>query len=245
MWDRIELKYSARKLLKGTYVNGLIVSFIMLLASGDWLSGKKTSSKINIGNGWHFENIMDGPRMFVENIGIPTFIGLAIALITFIAIVIFIKVIVGYVVEVGGSKYFIKNMEGDSSINYLAYGFKSDRWLNIVKTMFIKSVFVLLWSLLLIIPGIIKWYSYRMVPYILADSPDIDSFEALEISKEMTGGYKGKMFFLDLSFIGWFILGGLFFGIGTVFVMPYYNGTQAEVYKYLKNTRLAMGNVDL
>ena len=173
--------------------------------------------------------------MFVENIGISRVIGILLAAFMAISMIVVIKIVVGYVVEVGGRKYFIKAMEGESSINYLAYGFRSDRWINIVKTMFIKSLFTFLWGLLLIIPGIIKWYSYRMVPYILAENPNIDSFEAIEISKGMTDGYKMDMFFLDLSFIGWFILGSMLFGIGNILVMPYYNGTHAEVYKYLKN----------
>lgn len=145
-----------------------------------------------------------------------------------------IKVLVGYLIEVGGQKYFLNASEGESTLNHITFGFTSGKWLNIVRTMFLRSVFTYLWAMLLLIPGIVKYYSYRMVPYILAENPDVDSFEAIAISKEMTRGHKMNMFVMDLSFIGWFILGSLLFGFGFVLVMPYYNATFAELYYTLK-----------
>mgnify|MGYP006295230481 CR=1 FL=1 len=87
---------------------------------------------------------------------------------------------------------------------------------------------------MLIIPGIIKSYAYRMVPYILAENPKIGHRRALDLSNKMTRGEKWKIFVLDLSFIGWFILGALFFGIGVFFVQPYYDATNSELYIKLK-----------
>ncbi len=235
MWNRIELKYKAKQTLKGTYVNGLIVSFLMMLASGAWMNkrdgGKHMSGKFNFND---FSGDISGHDNFFDALGFPTVLGLVLGFLTVVVAMVFIKLLVGYLIEVGGQKYFLKARNGESTINHVTYGFSSGKWMNIVKTMFLRSLFTYLWTLLLIIPGIIKYYSYRMVPYILAQNPDADSFEAIAMSKEMTDGHKMDMFVMDLSFIGWFILGGLLFGIGTILVMPYYNATYAELYYTLK-----------
>jgi len=241
MWSRIDLKNKAKETLRGTYVNGLIVSFLMMLASGAWARGSDDGNNVDVNmeadlsagmDG--FSEMMEGPKAVFETIGAPTLISMIVGFVTFIVVVGIIKVLVGYLIEVGGQKYFLETSKGDSVLNNLTYGFTSGKWLNIVRTMFLRSVFTYLWALLFIIPGIIKYYSYRMVPYLLAENPDLDSFEAIERSKEMTSGQKMDMFIMDLSFIGWFILGALLFGVGTVLVMPYYNATYAELYYTLK-----------
>lgn len=89
-------------------------------------------------------------------------------------------------------------------------------------------------SVALSIPLIIKIYSYRMTPWILADNPKIGYKRALQLSISMTRGHKFNMFVLDLSFIGWFLLGGLLCGIGVFFVMPYYQAVQAELFAVLR-----------
>ena len=76
-------------------------------------------------------------------------------------------------------------------------------------------------------PGIIKSYAYRMVPYILADNPKMDAMEAIALSRKMMDGQKWNTFVLDLSFLGWYLLGILALGIGTLFVHPYKFSTDA------------------
>jgi uncharacterized membrane protein len=104
-----------------------------------------------------------------------------------------------------------------------------------MKTMFIKNLLVFLWTLLFIVPGIIKSYAYRMVPYLLAENPDLDYLEAIRLSEKMTLGHKFDIFILDLSFIGWYLLGLLACGVGIIFVRPYQDATNAELYLVLKN----------
>src|SRR5699024_7626307 len=111
--------------------------------------------------------------------------------------------------------------------------FNSDEYMPIVKTQFMKNVYIFLWTLLFIIPGIIKSYEYRFVPYILAENPHLPTGEVLAISKDLTDGRKMEIFILDLSFIGWDILGLFFFGIGTFFVDPYVETTNARLYEVL------------
>ena len=111
----------------------------------------------------------------------------------------------------------------------------------VMKTMFFYNLYVWLWMLLFIIPGIIKSYSYYMVPYIVAENPNISTDRAFEISKKTMDGEKGKAFYMHLSFIGWYLLGLLACCIGIIFVNPYANATYAEFYAYVKQKALATG----
>lgn len=97
-----------------------------------------------------------------------------------------------------------------------------------------ERLWVLLWSLLLIVPGIIKSYSYAMAYYIVADDPSVGVREALNISKKMMDGYKGKLFLLHLSFIGWIILSFVTLLIGFLWLVPYIQITMAHFYTELK-----------
>ncbi|HAJ74381.1 MAG TPA: hypothetical protein DCM49_06270, partial [Lachnospiraceae bacterium] len=108
-------------------------------------------------------------------------------------------------------------------------------YMNVIKTEFIGDVYIFLWSLLLVIPGIIKSYEYRMVPFILAESPTMETREVLELSRNIMYGNKWQAFLLDMSFIPWHILGVVTLGIGEIlYVNPYTNLTDACLYRKLK-----------
>ncbi|MFD3157763.1 DUF975 family protein [Haloimpatiens sp. FM7330] len=96
------------------------------------------------------------------------------------------------------------------------------------------SIFVFLWTLLLIIPGIIASINYSMSFYILHDNPELSATQALNKSKEMMDGNKLRLFKLWLSFLGWFILGIISFGIGFIWITPYYNAALTAFYEDLK-----------
>ena len=106
--------------------------------------------------------------------------------------------------------------------------------MDIIKAMLYKGVLNFLWYLLLIIPGIVKSYAYMMVPYILAENPNIGYKRALELSDQMTYGHKLNIFVLRLSFFGWYFLGVMCCCVGVIFVVPYENATMAELYLVLK-----------
>ena len=112
-------------------------------------------------------------------------------------------------------------------------GFTQDIGQNILLGL-LSSLFVALWSLLLIVPGIMKAYSYSMIYYIKADHPEYDWRTCLHASQEMTYGHKMELFVLDLSFIGWYILGTLCLGVGTLWVIPYHETAKALVYEQIK-----------
>ena len=104
------------------------------------------------------------------------------------------------------------------------------------KVTFLTALFTFLWSLLLVIPGIIKGYSYAMSMYILADNPEMGALEAIERSKAMMNGHKMELFVLHLSFFGWFLLCAVTFGIALLWVVPYVNATMVNFYNSIKNT---------
>lgn len=106
------------------------------------------------------------------------------------------------------------------------------------------ALFTFLWTLLFIVPGIIKALAYFMTPYILADCPDVTATDALKLSMRMTSGHKGKVFVMGLSFIGWGILTALTGGIlGIFYTGPYINTSFAGLYHELKQEALAKGVV--
>lgn len=102
------------------------------------------------------------------------------------------------------------------------------------KVIFLTGLFTYLWSLLFIIPGIVKGISYSMAPYILAENKGKAALECINESKAMTEGHKMELFVLALSFIGWGLLVGITFGIAGIWVFPYAQATMVNAYKWLK-----------
>lgn len=145
------------------------------------------------------------------------------------------KLLVFNPLEIGCRGFFARNTELPAELGEMRRGFKPSYGRN-VGGMFLRDLFIFLWSLLFIIPGIIKAYSYRMVPYILADDPSIGGKDAITASRQMMDGHKWNTFVLDLSFIGWGILSVLTLGIlGIFYVHPYKASTDAELYETLKS----------
>ena len=109
-----------------------------------------------------------------------------------------------------------------------------DAFENFIRLLLLQiliSVFVFLWSLLLFVPGIIAAYRYSMAVFIMLDDPDKGPLECIRESKQMTYGHKGELFFLDLTFLGWYLLAALPFV--SVYVDPYVRMTKANYYRAL------------
>ncbi|MFC4077118.1 DUF975 family protein [Salinithrix halophila] len=118
--------------------------------------------------------------------------------------------------------------------SYLTNG---QRYLKSVWFYVLQSIYLFLWTLLLVIPGIIKGYSYAMTSYILVDHPEYSVNQAITKSRELMNGYKWKLFLLQLSFIGWFFLSLLTFGIGFIWLAPYYQAAGAQFYLTITGKR--------
>lgn len=136
--------------------------------------------------------------------------------------------------QVGCRNFLKKNLSEPAELDAMNTAFVPKYWHNLA-TMLVKRIFVFLWSLLFIIPGIVMSYAYEMTPYILNDNPDLGAKETLDLSREMMKGHKWELFVLDLSFIGWFLLSIVTLGIADIFyVHPYYSSTHAAFYEALK-----------
>lgn len=239
MWTRKLLKSRAWESLRTTYWKAFLVSIIIAIVGGN--GGPSYSYRANRGGGdYHgFDNFFAAPG---SDMYLPIFIiGVIIFALIIILAVFALRVFLGFPLEVGGRRYFIHAAQKSADLNHLGFSFDKTRYMDIVKAMLWRAVINFLWYLLLIIPGIVKLYAFRMVPFILADNPNIGYKRALNLSEQMTGGHKFNMFVLDLSFIGWYLLGLLAFFIGIFFVLPYVNATQAELYLVLRKNALERG----
>lgn len=214
MWTRQELKEKAKQFYGNNIFNSVIVSLVLSFVTSNGSSGRSSSDLENS------DIVLDGRFWLV-------------AFIVFIAIVA-LKILVGYLLEFGCQYYYVKGVKQDVHIRDILRGFKSNSKGNIISTLLIRDIFIILWSLLLIIPGIVKSYAYRMTPYILAENPDMSAHDALDLSQSLTDGHKSEMFVLDLSFLGWYLLGLLALGVGAIFVRPYHDATFAQLYYTLK-----------
>ena len=138
-------------------------------------------------------------------------------------------------IYIGLAAYFLglnREENGHEKIANVLDGFKTGIGDNVI-TGLLVTIFTFLWTLLFIIPGFVKTYSYAMTYYIRKDHPEYTATEAITKSREMMNGYKGKLFLLDLSFIGWIIVGILCCGIGTLWVNAYMQASRAEFYRDL------------
>lgn len=230
MWTRAELKERAKIAFKANYWKCVAMAIILGIVSAAGSSGGRISNSDRTQRvGEILSGLSRGELLAV--FGIVTGV-LFVALIIGILIKIFIK----NPVSVACYKFYIENTEQPAGFDVFGKIFKSGSALNIFAVMFMRDLIISLFSLLFVVPGIIKSYQYRMIPYILAENPSIGWKEALAESKRMMDGQKMNAFILDLSFIGWVILGIITLGLGLIFyVDPYVRATDAELYKVLKN----------
>ena len=123
---------------------------------------------------------------------------------------------------------------GEATAKDMFEGYNKELFSRVLTTTLLYYVYVFLWSLLLLIPGCIKAYSYAMTPYILKDNPEMKNNAAIEESMRMMDGHKLELFLLDLSFIGWAILSLLTCCIGFLWLVPYMNMARVNFYEDLK-----------
>lgn len=144
--------------------------------------------------------------------------------------------------SVGIARFFVMNGDGKTPNSSEAlYAFQNNKrdsgkpnYCHIVQVLIVRDLCLMVWYILLIIPGIIKSYAYALVPYLLADHPEWSYQECIETSQNLMNGYKMELFLLDLSFIGWHILNTFTFGIlGLFYVKPYVEQAHAGFYREL------------
>ena len=227
MWNRQQVKEQAKQIMKRNYWKMFVVTLIASI-----LTGEKTTIIERVQDFTSNNLSYDSqPIFYSSNFELIFYSFISVASILGILYTIFI----GNVIVVGKNGYFIKNNNENPELSEIFKGFKGN-YLNVVKILFLMDLKTLLWLFLFIVPGVIKAYEYSMIPYLLAENPNLSADEAFSLSKQMTTGQKMDLFVLDLSFIGWIILGLICCGIGILFVLPYPEATRAEVYLNLKES---------
>ena len=252
MWTRRELKERAKAAFKANYWRCVLVAFILALLIGGGagssvrknetadLTTEQQKAMALLAEDDNLGRLVEGMEKLsaLPSSKIKISLG-GLGLVGFLlSILVFNPLIVGCY------RFFLQNSRGPAKLNELGAGFRGD-WGNVVLVMFLKNLFLALWTMLFIIPGIVKAYAYRMVPYILKEHPELSGTQAITLSRRMMKGHKGDAFVLDLSFIGWILLSALTFGILHLFyVGPYIQATDAELYKVVRadyEARLAAG----
>ena len=140
--------------------------------------------------------------------------------------------------EFGFMLCFLRLVRGEDSSEMVGDQFGVfNNYGRVLGTSLLVFLYTLLWTLLFIVPGIVKSYAYAMTPYVMNDRPELDAEECVHESRMMMQGYKWKLFCLDLSFIGWALLCCLTLGIGFLWLQPYIEASHAKFYDELKARR--------
>ena len=233
MWNRAELKMRGNMAFKENYVSAVVVALLMGIFGT--VSGESSARRVSENSDIYSGNLF--------NVGMIT--GLLAGITTVVILIVLVaKVFVGNLLKMGGYRFFILNQTAQPGIGTLLDGFRSGHYVNIVLAMFLRDLFTALWSLLLVVPGIVKHYEYLMVPYIIAENPAMDYKEAFQISKQMMDGEKMEAFIMDLSFLGWYLLSAVTCGLLAIFyVNPYVQASFAEMYTFNKQKAYQEGYI--
>lgn len=200
MWTIGDIKTRGKNAFTSNYLSSVIVAFVLsLLITGTAVSSGSQASSTVDEKGIEALLLEADPAVLYALFGVL----MSISIIGFI-----LKLFVFNPLQVGGYRFFKKNVEdGNVSIGVLGEGFSG--YFRIFITLFLKDLFLFLWTMVFCIPGLIKLYSYRLVPYILKDNPELSATQVITRSRQLMNGYKWKAFVYDISFIGWFILGAI------------------------------------
>jgi len=218
-----DYRCKARETLQGNWANAVLVAFLAAILGG-LIASSNGSFSLDLDA--EYLNWLPGSLLAVL-----AFVGGVSSSFSLAAFIL------SGVIQLGYAQYLLKQQDKAgpdvkdlfSQFHRFGQGFLQ---------AFLRSLFTALWSLLFIIPGIMKAYSYAMTPFIMAERPELTAKEAITISKEMMDGHKWDLFVLDLSFIGWDLLCVLTCGIGHLFLNPYTNTAHAVFYRTLSPSRI-------
>ena len=238
MWTRALLKENAKVAFRRNYWSCVAVGVLTSLLFGGFSVG---------GPSYNIE--VEDTKVTVEEFysKIPMRFWFLMLIVIAIAgiIGIAISILVSNVAMVGCCRYFMENREHKTPVSQMFFGFQGGRYSANVLTMFLRDLSIFFHFFLFIIPGIVKSYSYMLVPYILAENPEMDRKRVLKLSTKMMKGYKMEAFVLGLSFFGWTLLGAITGGVVDIFyVTPYIHATRAEFYTALKAKAIENGIVE-
>ena len=220
-----DFRAEARAALSGHWLSAVLAGIIAAFTGGGIIYSGASGSAASSGS----ETALENSLINLEAVPPAVFAVLSV-LVALIAILAVISIVIGGAVSLGYAKYNLSLVDARpanvedliSQFNRLGDGFVM---------RLLTGIYVLLWCLLLIVPGIIAAFSYSMAPYILYENPGMRASEAIAASKELMRGNKWRLFCLEFSFIGWSILAALTLGIGTLFLRPYMETAGAAFYR--------------
>ena len=226
MLDRVQLKLEAKAITKSARVSAylftlLYLVIILVLEGLDWLAsgGIMAEYAYLYGDLEIMAALQSVPRLSLPPVAI-TFISIVISLVSAIL----------------GTGYILYTMNVRKGLE-TPYATLFDGFLfagKVILLQIVMGIFIFLWSMLLIIPGIVAGYRYRFALYNLCENPKIGVMEAINMSKAQTRGHKWELFVLDLSFIGWSLLCSLTLGILSIWIMPYMQQTDIGYFEAIK-----------
>lgn len=226
-----DMRAKAREILKGRWNVVLAVTFVAAL-----LGGLVASAGVDIDLNLNEDHLQLMPQnvkqFFLTYLAFAGGVGGTLNLVHFI---------LGGTVQLGYCKYLLKLHDGEEGEMHDLFS-EFNRFGDGFILSLLTGLYVFLWSLLFIIPGIIAAYRYAMAPFIMEENPGMTPSEAINASKKMMDGHKGELFTLNLTFIGWHLLNGLTLGIGSLWLNPYLNVTRAVFYRDLCPKRIVAEN---
>lgn len=233
MWTRSELKGRGKASLHRNYWITVLVTLIYSFLAGSY-SNQALKAVWDTGS-------EDSAQIWEPWVAIAILFG-AMLILVWMIIAALLRIFIGNIIEIGSKRFYMENSQKKSPLGLILYGFQSGNYGKNILTLFLRDLYTVLWMLLFVIPGIVKRYEYAMIGYILAENPEISRQRAFEISKQMMHGQKWNAFVLDLSFIGWYVLGAVTFGIVNVlYAVPYCETTWTELYKVNRQMALERG----
>ena len=239
MWTISELKDQGKAAFRANYWKSVLCALLLSLFVGGTAINLRSDQTQNI------ESISNSYQQLTPSQQIAIGAILAGALSVVFIISILLKIFLYNPIQVGCYGFFRENVatSGQGDLNALKSGFTN--YGHTFITLFLKDLFLALWSMLFIIPGIVKGYSWCLVPYLLSDDPNLDYKTAMQRSAEMMQGRKMQKFLLDLSFIGWVLMGLVTLGIGMLlWTAPYMEAADAEWYAAVAGKDQNMGYGD-
>ena len=230
----------ARNALSGRWAIAVIAGLIASLLGAVASNGPEFKLNIN-DSGASVGLEFAGQQIYTSSGGWnEALTGFIVSSATFIILAAIVMAVVyfilGSVVGVGYSRFNLdlvdrqKEPEIGTLFGYFKY------WKTTAVASLLQGLYVFLWSLLFIIPGIVAGYSYAMTNYILAEHPELTASEAIEQSKAMMYGHRWRLFCLQFSFIGWNLLCSLTLGIGNLWLRPYMQAAEAAFYRDVSGT---------
>lgn len=232
MWSISEVKQIGKSAFRANYWPCVGAAFILGLLTTSFTVTRRIGPSVHSGQSADID-VNSAANCLA---GLPAWVWILAAglSISVLAIALLLRIFLINPLAVGCYSFFRENVQRDgASFDLVLSGFHD--FGRTFLTLLLRDVFLLLWFLLFFIPGIVKCYSYRLVPYILTDHPELSPRQVIDLSRRMMKGHKFQAFLLDLSFIGWALLGLITFGLVLVFwTNPYVQSTNAALYLTLK-----------